>query len=39
MAFTVGEGAVAKMVGLNEKTRKGFEGFNRDFKKWVESGR
>ena len=39
LAFTMGEGVVANMIGLKEKTRKGFEGFNRDFKKWVEGGK
>ncbi len=36
LAFMIGEGAVGKMMGFNEKTRKGYERFNIDFKKWVE---
>lgn len=38
LAFTIGDGVVGNSLGLREKTRTGFEGFNRDFKKWVESG-
>lgn len=38
LAFIIGDGTVGKMLGFREKTREGFEGFNRDFKKWVESG-
>jgi hypothetical protein len=39
LTFMVGEGMVAKMIGMREKTKNGFEGYNRDFKKWVESGK
>lgn len=39
LAFIVGEGAIAKMIGLKEKTRNGFERFNGDLKKWVEGGK
>ncbi len=39
LAFPMGNSAVAKMLGLKEKTRVGFEGFNNDFKKWVEGGK
>jgi hypothetical protein len=35
----IGDGAMGKMVGMREKTEKGFEGFNKDFKKWVEEGK
>lgn len=37
LAFMIGEGMLGNMIGFREKTRKGFEGFNNDFKKWVES--
>ncbi|RDW57025.1 hypothetical protein BP6252_13897 [Coleophoma cylindrospora] len=39
LAVTMGEGAIVKMIGLKEKTKKGFEGFNRDLKAWVEGGK
>ena len=39
LAFTVGEGAAARMLGLREKARVGFEGFNEDFKRWIEQGK
>ena len=32
-----GDGAVARSVGLKEKTRKGWEGFNADLKAAVEA--
>jgi hypothetical protein len=32
----MGEGPLAKMLGFREKTKRGFEGFNGDFKTWVE---
>ncbi|KAL4778740.1 hypothetical protein BJX76DRAFT_365993 [Aspergillus varians] len=32
----MGEGYLARWLGMREDTRKGFEGFNADFKKWVE---
>jgi hypothetical protein len=31
------EGTLGKLVGLREKTKRGFEGFNRDLKAWIES--
>ncbi|RDW58481.1 hypothetical protein BP5796_12411 [Coleophoma crateriformis] len=39
LAVTMGEGVIVKMIGLKEKTRKGFETFNRDLKTWVEGGK
>lgn len=36
LAFIIGDNAIGNMIGFREKTRKGFEGFNADFKKWVE---
>ncbi|KAK9233891.1 hypothetical protein V1525DRAFT_392000 [Lipomyces kononenkoae] len=36
LSFLIGENFVAKWVGANEDTRKGFNGFNQDFKVWVE---
>ncbi|CAI6340086.1 unnamed protein product [Periconia digitata] len=36
LTWMVGEGVVAKSLGMREKTRKGFEGFNEDLKKWCE---
>ncbi len=30
------EGTIGKVVGLREKTKRGFEGFNSDFKAWIE---
>jgi hypothetical protein len=32
----MGEGLIAKKSGFREKTRKGFEGFNGDLKRWIE---
>jgi hypothetical protein len=32
----MGEGFLAKNLGFREKTKRGFEGFNGDFKRWVE---
>lgn len=37
LAFMIGEGVVGNMIGFREKTRKGFEGFNADLKKYVET--
>ncbi|PYI09597.1 hypothetical protein BO78DRAFT_394805 [Aspergillus sclerotiicarbonarius CBS 121057] len=34
--FVMGEGFVARSAGWAEKTKTGFESFNRDFKAWVE---
>jgi hypothetical protein len=34
----VGDGVIGKMLGTREKMIRGFEGFNGDFKRWVESG-
>jgi hypothetical protein len=36
LAFVIGDGAVGRMVGFREKTRSGFERFNRDLKVWCE---
>ncbi len=33
----MGEGTLGKLFGMREKTKKGFEGFNRDLKAWIES--
>jgi hypothetical protein len=38
-AFIIGDGAIGKMMGIKEKTKSGFEGFNTDLKKWVEGGK
>ncbi|PVH99097.1 hypothetical protein DM02DRAFT_615289 [Periconia macrospinosa] len=37
MTWLIGEGVIAKGVGMREKTKAGFEGFNEDFKKWCEA--
>jgi hypothetical protein len=34
----IGENIIGNAIGLRAKTKAGFEGFNEDFKKWVESG-
>jgi hypothetical protein len=36
MTWCIGEGAVAGLLGVREKTRLGFEGFNEDLKKVCE---
>lgn len=36
LAWMIADGMVGNAIGFREKTRKGFEGFNVDFKKWVE---
>jgi hypothetical protein len=36
LAFMMGEGFVARSMGLRESTRRGFEGFNKDLKAWCE---
>lgn len=36
LAFLMGDGIVARWVGLAEKTRKGFVGYNEDLKRWCE---
>ena len=36
LGWVMGESYLAGMMGQTEKTKKGFEGFNRDFKAWVE---
>jgi hypothetical protein len=33
----MGENMVAKQIGFSEKTRKGWEGYNKDLKGWCES--
>lgn len=37
LAGVMGEGYLGNWLGMREDTRKGFESFNVDFKKWVES--
>ncbi|OJJ02133.1 hypothetical protein ASPVEDRAFT_131358 [Aspergillus versicolor CBS 583.65] len=37
LAGVMGEGYLGSWLGMREDTRKGFESFNVDFKKWVES--
>jgi hypothetical protein len=32
----MGEGPLGRMLGLREKTERGFEGFNGDLKAWIE---
>lgn len=32
LAWVMGEGVVGRQVGMREKTRRGWEGFNREFK-------
>ncbi|BCS29795.1 SRPBCC domain-containing protein [Aspergillus puulaauensis] len=39
LAGLMGEGYFGSLFGMREDTRKGFEGFNADFKKWVESSK
>jgi hypothetical protein len=36
LAFMIGEGFVARLIGLRKSTKEGFEGFNRDLKAWCE---
>jgi hypothetical protein len=36
LAFLMGEGFVARSVGLRESTKRGFEGYNKDLKAWCE---
>ena len=38
LAFMIGEGPLANLIGMRKKTQSGFEGFNRDLKKWCEEG-
>ncbi|KAL4913866.1 hypothetical protein BDW62DRAFT_205128 [Aspergillus aurantiobrunneus] len=33
----MGDGWLGGLLGMHEQSKKGFEGFNADFKKWVES--
>jgi hypothetical protein len=37
LGFLMGENMVAKQIGFSEKTRKGWEGYNKDLKGWCES--
>lgn len=39
LSFLMGESFLARYVGLAEDSRKGFAGFNHDFKAWVEEAR
>ncbi|KAJ5131816.1 hypothetical protein N7448_005974 [Penicillium atrosanguineum] len=36
LSFIVGEGVIARSLGMREKTEKGFEKFNKDLKAWCE---
>jgi hypothetical protein len=36
LAFIMGEGLLARWVGLRETTRKAFVGYNEDLKRWCE---
>ena len=36
LAFLMGEGFVARSMGLRESTKRGFEGYNKDLKAWCE---
>jgi hypothetical protein len=36
LGWIAGEGWLARRLGVREKTRMGFEGFNRDLKDWCE---
>ena len=36
LSFLMGDGLLAKWAGQTEKTKRGFEGFNRDIKTWIE---
>jgi hypothetical protein len=38
LSFLMGEGLLARSVGAAEKTKRGFEGYNKDLKAWCESG-
>jgi hypothetical protein len=35
----MGEGFLARSVGLGEDSRKGYDGFNHDLKAWIEGER
>jgi hypothetical protein len=37
LGFLMGDGLVARKTGMREKTMKGWDGFNEDFKRWCES--
>ncbi|KAL2826446.1 hypothetical protein BDW59DRAFT_160966 [Aspergillus cavernicola] len=39
LAGVMGEGYLAGMLGMRESSRKGFDGFNEDFKAWVEQAK
>lgn len=36
LGWTMGESWLARVMGQREVTKRGFEGYNRDFKAWVE---
>ncbi|KAF2190116.1 hypothetical protein K469DRAFT_560380 [Zopfia rhizophila CBS 207.26] len=36
LAFLMGDGFVARSIGLREKTKRGWESYNRDLKTWCE---
>jgi len=38
LGFVMSAGAIGRLIGFREKTRKGFEGYNADLKRWVEGG-
>jgi hypothetical protein len=35
-SFVMGEGFLAKKIGMPEKTRRGWQKYNQDLKKWCE---
>ncbi|KIN09159.1 hypothetical protein OIDMADRAFT_111184, partial [Oidiodendron maius Zn] len=37
LTYIVSEGIIMNMIGIREKTKNSFKGFNQDFKKWVNS--
>lgn len=36
LSFFMGDGWLARLVGLKERTKTGFEGYNQDLKAWCE---
>jgi len=36
LSFLMSDGFIARSVGLKESSKKGFEGYNEDLKKWCE---
>lgn len=39
LAFTMGDGFVARSIGFKEKTKRGWEGYNQDLKVWCEGSK